>query len=219
MIQRVYEQSKKAKSLSRVIVATDDERIYKAVKEFGGEVLMTRKDHLNGTSRCSEVMERLMTPSDGSSPYEYIINIQGDEPMIHPEQIDELALLFNDTDAQIVTQAKEEHDPSLYNDPDIVKVIIDVHGYALDFKRIIESDTILDSSFYKHIGIYGFSVPVLMNLTSLEPTKNELDRKLEQMRWLDNGYKIKVGITQYESLSIDNQDDLRKVIDFLNSIK
>lgn len=215
MIQHVYEQSIKSKKLSTVIVATDDERIYRAVKQFGGKVVMTATHHLNGTSRCAEVMEEMILQSGGNSPYDFLINIQGDEPMIHPEQIDEFADLFKDTDSQIVTQAKVETDPEQWKDNDIVKVILDENSFALDFNRIYEPET-GSTSFYKHIGLYGFRIPVLMDIISLESSKNELERKLEQMRWLDNGYKIKVGITQYESLSIDNQQDLAKVRTLLN---
>ncbi|MDB5227915.1 MAG: 3-deoxy-D-manno-octulosonatecytidylyltransferase [Bacteroidota bacterium] len=207
MIQRVYEQCIKTKNLSKVIVATDDFRIFDAVKQFGN-VVMTHADHLNGTSRCAEVLE--MIKNEG---FDYVINIQGDEPLIHPEQIDELAILFRDETAQIVTQAIKEHDLVMLDNPNIVKVIMDEKNFAIDFQR--KSTVYPNQPFYKHIGIYGFTTEVLKQIVHLLPTSNEKERKLEQMRWLDHGYLIKVGVTQYESVSVDVPSDVEEVLKFL----
>ena len=172
---------------------------------------MTSEKHLNGTSRCAEILELLPDAEE----YDYLINIQGDEPLIHPEQIDELADLFNDKTAQIVTQAKKESDPQLFQNRNIVKVITDEIGFAIDFKREPAPVT-NDDFFFKHIGIYGFETAVLKKIIQLAPTQNELDRKLEQMRWLDYGYLIKVGITKYESISVDLPSDILKVLPLLS---
>lgn len=211
MIQRVYEQCKKAKSLTSVVVATDDKRIYDAVTAFGGNAIMTSTAHLNGTSRCAEVQK------NEDDTYDFIINIQGDEPLINPEQIDELSRLFEDANAEIVTQVKEETDLSQLENKNIVKAILDENHFAIDFVRIGQAST--DNGrpiFYKHIGIYGFRVDVLKQLVRLAPTANELEHHLEQLRWLDNGFKLKAGITEFESISVDTPEDLETVRKTLN---
>ena len=211
MIQHVYERCLQTKTLSKVVVATDNQLIYDTVKAFGGEVCMTASNHLNGTSRCIEVAKKLCL-SDLAKEYlyDYIINIQGDEPLINPNQIDELTHLFEDANAQIITQVKKEIDLSLLENPNIVKAIFDENQYATDFVRIPNSK-IIATDFYKHIGIYGFQTNVLRQIVKLNPTENELRLHLEQLRWLDHGYKIKIGITEYESISVDTPDDLEKV--------
>ena len=136
MIQRVYEQCKKAKSLTSVVVATDDKRIYDTVTAFGGNAQMTSTTHLNGTSRCAEILE-----SSGNQ-YDFVINIQGDEPLINPEQIDELSRLFEDANAEIVTQVKEETDLSQLENKNIVKALLDENHFAVDFIRIGQDSTV-----------------------------------------------------------------------------
>lgn len=209
MIQRVYEQTIKAKSLSKVIVATDDSRIFDIVKGFGGLVMMTASEHLNGTSRCAEIVQKLEQQGEY---FDFIINIQGDEPMINPNQIDELANLFEDETAEIFTQVKIETDFSMLENSNVVKAIFDENYFATDFVRILQTSDFNNHYFYKHVGIYGFKSAILKKITTLLPTKNELDHKLEQLRWLDNLYKIKIGVTTYESLSVDTKEDLEKVI-------
>ncbi|HUM51814.1 MAG TPA: 3-deoxy-manno-octulosonate cytidylyltransferase [Chitinophagales bacterium] len=211
MIQHVYERCMQTKTLTKIIVATDNQLIYDSVKYFGGEVCMTSTKHLNGTSRCAEVLEHLChSELVEESEYDFVINIQGDEPLINPNQIDELAKLFEDANAQIITQVKKETDLSLLENPNIVKAIFDENQYATDFVRIPNSK-IIATDFYKHIGIYGFKTNVLQQIVQLAPTENELRLHLEQLRWLDNGYKIKIGITEHESISVDTLDDLEKV--------
>ena len=211
MIQRVYEQAKKATNLTEVYVATDDERIIKEVETFGGQVIMTAKEHLNGTSRCAEALEIL------NKSFNYIINIQGDEPLINPLQINELASLFLDEHAEIITQVAIETDLSLLENKNIVKAILDKDCYALDFKRTLTESTLVSSSFFRHVGIYGFKTDVLKKIVQLTPTKNELEEHLEQLRWIDNEFIIKAGITKYKSISIDTKEDLRKVINYVES--
>ena len=211
MIQRVYEQAKKATNLTEVYVATDDERIIKEVETFGGQVIMTAKEHLNGTSRCAEALEIL------NKSFNYIINIQGDEPLINPLQINELASLFLDEHAEIITQVAIETDISLLENKNIVKAILDKDCYAIDFKRKLSESTLVSSSFFRHVGIYGFKTDVLKKIVQLTPTKNELEEHLEQLRWIDNKFIIKSGITKYKSISIDTKEDLRKVINYVES--
>ena len=211
MIQRVYEQASLASSLSHIYVATDDERIIKEVETFGGQVIMTAKEHLNGTSRCAEALEVL------NKSFNYIINIQGDEPLINPLQINELASLFLDEHAEIITQVAIETDLSLLENKNIVKAILDKDCYALDFKRTLTESTLVSSSFFRHVGIYGFKTDVLKKIVQLTPTKNELEEHLEQLRWIDNKFIIKSGITKYKSISIDTKEDLRKVINYIES--
>ena len=211
MIQRVYEQAKKATNLTEVYVATDDERIIKEVETFGGQVIMTAKEHLNGTSRCAEALEIL------NKSFNYIINIQGDEPLINPLQINELASLFLDEHAEIITQVAIETDLSLLENKNIVKAILDKDCYAIDFKRKLSESTLVSSSFFRHVGIYGFKTDVLKKIVQLTPTKNELEEHLEQLRWIDNEFIIKAGITKYKSISIDTKEDLRKVINYVES--
>mgnify|MGYP000918860155 CR=1 FL=1 len=212
MIQHVYERCLQTKTLSKVVVATDNQLIYDTVIAFGGEVVMTSKEHYNGTSRCIEVAKKLC-PSDLAKEYlyDYVINIQGDEPLINPNQIDELTHLFKDANAQIITQVKKETDLSLLQNPNVVKAVFDNEFYATDFYRKLETTIVQNQSFYKHIGIYGFQTSVLRQIVKLAPTENELRLHLEQLRWLDHGFKIKVGITEYESISVDTPDDLEKV--------
>ncbi len=215
MIQRVYEQAKKATNLTRVMVATDDERIAGHVAAFGGEVTMTDTGHTNGTSRCLEVIKK---PEFQSA--EAVINIQGDEPFINPQQIDQLASLFTDQQTEIATMAAviKEHDELF--DPNTVKVVIDQNNFALCFSRQAvpfnrghHPDRWIEHHHYlKHIGIYGYRTSVLQKITALPPTPLEEAEKLEQLRWLENGFKIKVKITDFESISIDTPADLEKIL-------
>ena len=215
MIQRVYEQAAKAKNLSRVVVATDDQRIASHVAAFGGEVAMTSSNHLNGTSRCLEVMENMAFQS-----VEAVINIQGDEPFINPGQIDQLAALFSDQQTDIATMATLIKNGDELFDANTVKVVTGQNGFALYFSRqaipfnrdFNAKQWVEQNSYLKHVGIYGYRVEVLRQITALSPTPLELSEKLEQLRWLEHGFKIKVKITDFESLSIDTPDDLKKIL-------
>ncbi len=215
MIQRVYEQASKAITLSRVMVATDDQRIASHVAAFGGEVTMTSASHLNGTSRCLEVVEHQAWQSADA-----VINIQGDEPFINPGQIDQLAALFSDQQTDIATMATLIKNSDELFDANTVKVVTDQHGFALYFSRqaipfnrdFNFDEWVKQNSYLKHIGIYGYRVNVLQQITALAPTPHELSEKLEQLRWLEHGFKIKVKITDFESLSVDTPDDLKKIL-------
>lgn len=214
MIQRVYEQALQAKHLGKVVVATDDRRIWEHVQGFGGEVVMTRSDHPSGTDRCAEVARRYPEAT-------HAVNIQGDEPFIQPEQIDLLAaaLLEGGRRFSIATLAKKiEHPEHLFN-PNVVKVVFSAAHGALYFSRHPipycrgkEPDAWLGHTpFYKHIGMYGYSRSTLLRLARLQPTPLELAESLEQLRWLENGLRIRVVETEQETTGIDTPEDLKKL--------
>ncbi len=204
MIQRVYEQAKKCKSLDAVIVATDDDRIYNHVKSFGGEVIMTSSDHPSGTDRCNEVVQKI------NDDYNIVVNIQGDEPYINPEQIEQVVQLFTDEKVSIGTLAKEIEDLELLSDENSPKAIFNNQGIASNFCRLIEQKE-GNKHYYKHIGIYAFRTQTLAEICKLSPSKNEIKERLEQLRWLDNKYLIKVGITTHEGISVDSPKDIDKI--------
>jgi len=210
MVQRVFEQASKA-NLDQVVVATDDKRIYQHVLSFGGEAIMTSEDHQNGTERCAEVVE------NSEDDFDIAINIQGDEPYIHPEQINQVILLCKKEGVSIGTLIKKiDSIKDLFNPDSIKKVVVNDLLEAIYFSRSsipylqgVEKANWLDhQTFYKHIGIYGFKTEVLKEVVQLSPSKNELSESLEQLRWLDNGFKINTAITDYESPSIDTIKDL-----------
>ena len=205
MIERVYRQAVKAKLLNKVVIATDDERIFEHVQAFGGEVLMTSGKHVNGTERCAEVVEKL-------SGYNAIVNIQGDEPFIQPEQIDLLAEAFNDTSVQIATLIKQTNNLSLINSPNSAKVVFNANNEAMYFSRAVIPYTENQTGiYYKHIGMYGYRSDILPKLAQLKPTPLEQTERLEQLRWLEHGFSIKVLETEMETLSVDTPDDLNKI--------
>ena len=202
MIQRVYEQASKCKLLSKIIVATENQQIYNHVHDFGGEAMMTSSTHKSGTDRCNEVVQKL------TNNYNIIINIQGDEPFINPNQITELITVFDDKKTQIATLAKEINDRKILQDVNTPKVIFNNKRIATNFFRELTSKNKL--TYHKHIGIYGFKRNILSEICLLPQSENEKKEKLEQLRWLDNGYKIKIGITKIESLSVDTPDDIKQ---------
>ena len=204
MIQRVYEQCKKASSLSKVIVATDDERIFNHILSFGGNVIMTSNSHSSGTDRCNEVIQSL------EEKYDLAINIQGDEPYINPEQIDQVASLFSSENVSIATLAKKIEDESTLTDINSPKAIFDTNRNAINFCRII-TNPIAENEYFKHIGIYGYLTKTLAEICELPPSANEIKERLEQLRWLDNKYLIKVGITPHEGVSVDTPEDIEKI--------
>lgn len=213
MIQRVYEQAKKASSLTEVIVATDDERIQKCILDCGGKAVMTSGSHQSGTDRCAEVVEKLYVDFDAA------INIQGDEPYIHPEQIDELAYCFRDKEVRLATLIKKiESSGDIFN-RNRIKVVVDCNMNALYFSRSpvpfcnasAEADWHKKHAYYKHIGIYGYRISALKEITGMKQSSLELAESLEQLRWLENGYKIRAKITNYESISIDAPEDINRL--------
>lgn len=213
MIQRVYEQASKATKLSRVIVATDDQRIFDHVKEFGGDVMMTSEEHQAGTDRCAEVLSKL-------DDVDVVINIQGDEPFIDPEQIDLVATLFQHGDTQIGSLIKQiESIQDLFNNS-VVKVVRSESGKALYFSRaaipyqkgVEQNDWLSRAIYFKHIGIYGYRSTVLESISNLPQTALEKSESLEQLRWLENGYEIQLAETEHESHSIDTPEDLDRIL-------
>lgn len=204
MIQRVFEQCIKCNKLTDVIVATDDERIYNHVIEFGGKAMMTSGKHETGTERCNEIAQNL------KEKFDVIVNIQGDEPFINSLQIDEIIQLFDDPRTQIGTLGKKIDDMAIVGDENTPKALFDKEGNALNFCRKISSFPI-ENTYYKHIGIYAYKKDVLEKICQLPRSKNEIRERLEQLRWLDNNYTIKVGITNFQTLSIDTPEDIEKI--------
>jgi 3-deoxy-manno-octulosonate cytidylyltransferase (CMP-KDO synthetase) len=201
MIQWVYENSLKCKHLSDLIVATDDLRIKDAVERFGGKAVMTSAAHPSGTDRCAEAA-RLFHRAAA------FINIQGDEPKIHPEQISKVAELL-EAGADVATLARASSDPSLLSDPNIVKVVCNQQNRALYFSRSpIPSGA---AQFLIHVGIYGFRSDVLRKVTALPVSSLEQSERLEQLRWLEHGINIQVGLTTHDNISVDTPSDLKKL--------
>lgn len=213
MIQRVYEQCLKSSSLDKVIVATDDLRILEHVKNFGGDAVMTSEHHPSGTDRCNEIAT--IFPQ-----FEVCINIQGDEPMMDPLQIDLLCGCFCDKNAGIATLIKKITTTEELFNPNTPKVTFNKDLEAIYFSRSTipflrnsDPDEWLDNHmYYKHIGIYGYRTSVLSEITALEISALERAESLEQLRWIENGYKIKVAITDRESQAIDTPEDLQKLL-------
>ncbi|MCX6181072.1 MAG: 3-deoxy-manno-octulosonate cytidylyltransferase [Bacteroidetes bacterium] len=213
MIQRVYEQATKCKSLSAVVVATDDERIFSHVLNFGGKAVMTSVDHPSGTDRCMEALEKF-----GGS-YDVVINVQGDEPFIQPEQLEQLIACFSAADAQIATLAKKIESVEDLLNSNLPKIIFNQNKTAIYFSRSpIPGQKSADYSkwlsnhlYYRHIGLYGYRTEVLKEISKLSPSPLEKTESLEQLRWLEAGYTIKVGITELETIAIDTPEDLKKV--------
>lgn len=218
MIQRVYEQAKRVPDLSEVYVATDDARIFEHVEEFGGKAVMTLDSHQSGTDRCAEVLELLADEDIG-----YVVNIQGDEPFISPEQIEQLIdIIRGEMSANVsqspplVTLAKQiKNTKELFND-NVVKVVFDEQLRALYFSRNPipfvrgkERDEWLNGNlFFKHIGLYAYRADVLFAISKLKTGRLEKIESLEQLRWLENGYAIQCGITEHETIGIDTPEDL-----------
>lgn len=213
MIQRVYEKAAKAKILDRLIVATDDKRIYEHVIDFGGEAMMTSPNHKSGTDRCCEVTNTL------KNHFEIVFNILGDEPFINPKQINLLVECFDSRETQIATLVKQIDDTEDLFNPGIPKVIINNRQEALYFSRQ-PIPFYFDSpeekwqrlhKYYKHIGLYAFKSDVLKRVAKIKPSALEKAESLEQLRWLENGYKIRVALTYHDSHAIDTPDDLAKI--------
>ncbi len=217
MIQRVYEQACKSKLLSKVVVATDDVNIEQHVKSFGGNVVMTSDQHQSGTDRCFEAITKVSSTAD------VVINIQGDEPFIHPEQIDLVASCFADPKVQIATLVKKLTAMDDLVSNTIMKVIMNKNKEAIYFSRQAipyirgkeQNDWLNHFTYYKHIGIYAYTVSTLSEITSLEQSSLELAESLEQLRWIENGYKIKIEVTDFESVSVDAPEDLKKLQKYL----
>ena len=216
VIRRVYEQARQA--LETVLVATDDDRIYDAVEAFGGKVVMTRADHTCGTERCLEAYQAITTPAwrTQNDTDTVVINIQGDEPFIQPEQIEALKACFEKEDTQIATLVRpftDRDSREALENPNTPKVEWDkTTGVAKMFSR--EVIACADGSHYRHIGIYAYRADVLTQITQLPQSPLEIKERLEQLRWLENGYTIRVGVTDRETIGIDTPDDLTHAINW-----
>lgn len=216
MIQRVYEQAKKV--LGTVLVATDDNRIEKHVLNFGGEVVMTSEKHQSGTDRCSEAIEKYIFQK--SKQFDVIINIQGDEPFIKPELLIELIKCFQDKGTDIATIIKKVNNEDEVFTENTAKVLLNINNKAIYFSRspipyvrqVEKKEWHKVHDFYKHIGVYAYRYDVLKKITKLEMSSLEKAEKLEQNRWIENGYTISTIITEHESIAIDTPEDLKRVV-------
>lgn len=222
MIQRVYEQV--GKVLDDVYVATDDDRIKNTVEGFGGKAIMTSPDHKSGTDRIEEAVEKI------GGDFDVVINIQGDEPFIHESQIKELCACFDDADTQIATLGKPftaEMGMKALENPNSPKIVVDNRGYAMYFSRSVipyirntrREEWIGQFPYLKHIGLYAYRREVLRQVTQLPQSSLEIAESLEQLRWLQNGYKIKVGLTDVETVGIDTPEDLQRAETYLNECR
>ena len=217
VIQHVYEQATSV--LNEVWVATDDGRIREAVEKFGGRVVMTRADHKSGTDRIEEAAEKTGTQAD------VVINIQGDEPFVQPSQIKTLMQLFDNADTQIGTLGKHFENIEAVNNPNSPKIVTDKQGFALYFSRSVipyirgaqDNEWLSHFPFLKHLGLYAYRREVLHEITQLHQSSLEIAESLEQLRWLENGYRIRVGLTDVETVGIDTPEDLQRAEEFLKS--
>jgi len=219
IIQHVYENA--AKGLDAVWVATDNSRIAQAVSNFGGQIVMTREDHPSGTDRCAEAAQLLSAEHD----FEVVINIQGDEPFVRPEQINALKSCFADPKTEIATLVKVIESAEVLFNPNRPKVVVGKDQQALLFSReaiphirgAAKENWLAEHEFYSHLGMYAYRKDILQQLTQLSPSKLELAESLEQLRWLENGFCIKVAQTRFESIGIDTPEDLEAARQFLEN--
>lgn len=215
VIQRVYEQA--ISVLPEAYVATDDERIFQCVETFGGRAVMTRTDHKSGTDRIQEAVEHIGTDAD------VIINIQGDEPFVQASQLQTLMQLFDDTTTQIGTLGKRFESMEAVQNPNSPKIVCDQRGFALYFSRSVipfvrgkeTAEWLKHYPFLKHLGLYAYRREVLREVTQLPQSPLEQAESLEQLRWLENGYRIRVGLTDVETVGIDTPEDLTRAEAFL----
>lgn len=214
MIQRVYEQAAKSSFLRKIVVATDDERILQHVRAFGGEAVMTAMHHPSGTDRCWDALQQLQ------EDYSYVINIQGDEPFISPGQVDELAIALQDGSTELATQMIAVGSHELLFDKGEVKIVLNDRNEALYFSRSVipflkgidEKEWHLHHIYYRHVGMYAYRRDVLEAITKLPVSALEKAESLEQLRWLEHGFKIKCVPTKYDSHCIDTPEDIDKVL-------
>lgn len=218
VIRRVYEQVTQV--IPEAVVATDDERIARAVEAFGGRAVMTSAEHRSGTDRCWEAYRKL------GAEYDVVINVQGDEPFIRPDQIETIMRCFDDPNTQIATLVRpftEEDGLAALENPNSPKVVLDAESHAIYFSRSVipylrgvdRSEWLARHTFYKHIGMYAFRVGALAEVTALPQSTLEKAESLEQLRWLENGYRIGVGISDVETIGIDTPEDLARAEAFL----
>jgi len=220
MLQRVYEQALKASALSGIVIATDDERIKEHALTFGAKVVITKAEHPSGTDRCYEAYQINGEKSD------YVLNIQGDEPFLDPEQINSMAVAC-DGKTEIITQMIKCNDHEVLFDKGEVKIILNKNKEALYFSRNVipyikgkdEKEWHLHFDYYRHVGMYAYRVDILEQITKLQPSALELAESLEQLRWLENGYKIKCIETKFDSHCIDTPEDVEKVLKLMGKLR
>ena len=220
MIQRVLEQANQATSLTKIVVATDDERIAEAVRQLGGMAIMTRTDHPSGTDRCWEAYYRLVEDGEiDDDPANYIINIQGDEPFLDPAQIDELAAILDGT-VELATQMASVDSAELLHDPKEAKITVNAQNEALYFSRspipylwrVDPAEWHKHHAYHRHVGLYAYRADILGKITELPPSPLEQAESLEQLRWLEAGYRIKLVETNYQTPSVDDPADIEKAL-------
>ena len=217
VIQHVYE--KVAAVLEAAYVATDDERIYDVVTSFGGQVVMTRTDHKSGTDRIEEAIEKI------GGEWDVVVNVQGDEPFVAKSQLDTICHCFDDPTTQIATLGKPFESMEAVQNPNSPKIVVDNMGFAMYFSRSVipyvrgkeKSSWLTHYPFLKHLGIYAYRKDVLRQVTQLPQSSLEIAESLEQLRWLQNGFKIKVGTTDVETVGIDTLQDLERAEEFLKT--
>ncbi len=215
MIQHIYERAKEASVLDEVIVATDDDRIKAAVEGFGGKAVLTSREHISGTERLTEVVFDM--------DVKVIVNIQGDEPLIHPSMINDVAYALLENPKLVMATLKHKIvDKKDFTDPNVVKVITDKDNFALYFSRspipnINRKKPGLELNLYKHLGIYSYTKDFLLTFKGLKSSRLEEAESLEQLRALEHGYRIKVIETKHNTVSVDTEADLEKVIALLKS--
>ena len=217
VIQHVYE--KVAAVLEAAYVATDDERIYDVVKAFGGQVVMTRTDHKSGTDRIEEAIEKI------GGEWDVVVNVQGDEPFVAKSQLDTICHCFDDPTTLIATLGKPFESMEAVQNPNSPKIVVDNMGFAMYFSRSVipyvrgkeKSSWLTHYPFLKHLGIYAYRKDVLRQITQLPQSSLEIAESLEQLRWLQNGFKIKVGTTDVETVGIDTPQDLERAEEFLKA--
>jgi 3-deoxy-manno-octulosonate cytidylyltransferase (CMP-KDO synthetase) len=213
MIQHVWERAKQSLLLDDLIIACDEERVADVAREFGAKVILTAKGHISGTDRIAEVVNPL--------DVKVVINIQGDEPLIHPTMIDNVAACLLGSEAiQMATIMKRIEDPAQITDPNVVKVVVDKNNFALYFSRapipfLAVNSEVKSPSYYKHIGLYGYTKDFLFTYKNLAVSELEKTERLEQLRVLEEGYKIKVIETKYDTIGVDTALDLEKVKEYL----
>ena len=216
MIHRVYERASQA--FADVVVATDDQRIYDEVASFGGRAVMTSENHQSGTDRCAEAAKKYSQAT--GKEFSAVINIQGDEPFVDPQQLKQLAQLFNDPSVEIATLVKPAKTSDEVFSENTAKVIVNNLSQAVYFSRSPipfyrgkdRQEWVTNHQYYRHIGVYAYRTDILQKITLLPQSSLELAEKLEQNRWIENGYTIKVCVTDFEGLAVDTPEDLEKIL-------
>ena len=230
VIQHVYQHVAQCTALTDVIVATDDERILDAVQGFGGNAMMTRADHKCGTDRCLEALNSWLNQHPETDAEDLVVvNIQGDEPFVHPEQVSDLCHCFENQQTDIATLARPYSPSDSWEDlqnPNTPKVVFDKDNRAILFSRSIipylrnvpQEQWLMHHTFYRHVGMYAYRATILQTIATLAPTPLELAESLEQLRWLENGYTIRVAVTHHATIGIDTPEDLLKAESLVTSL-